>query len=388
MSSSTPDSATVTAYRANLVGNHMINVVLTIVCYELIATFRYEYEIVWQRNCLRSYPRSAFERPGVRHTAYRIHRAARGSHNHCRCYNPSLNRFVNVIYEVPALIVFGVFILLHAPDDLPRNATVFSAMRTFALLDRAYVTAAFILLLGLTSTALSLYQDNEVIHYYVDDPVLGSSCYYNYLISPSVVLNKKLTIASSLLTVATDIVAIIMTWIKTYHHVREASSIGIHAGFSTILLHYGTMYFVVLGLTNIADVILLIPSLELVNPAAVFLHSFPNIILSRFLINLRYINTAETSEIAAFSQFSPPNFRVPTLPSIIGNLGEPLAIGDERDDDADDDHEGGVNADTCKDCTRDVGHTGDNEGMSSDVDIADGQIEEVREPCASWFLRS
>ncbi|KAJ3556183.1 hypothetical protein NM688_g2161 [Phlebia brevispora] len=55
--------------------------------------------------------------------------------------------------------------------------------------------------------------------------------------------------------------------------------------------------------------------------------------LSRFLINLRQADSTDPSEAGQISQFSRPDFRVPSLPTVIGNLGEPLAYGEEDLDD-------------------------------------------------------
>ena len=50
--------------------------------------------------------------------------------------------------------------------------------------------------------------------------------------------------------------------------------------------------------------------------------------LSRFIINLGQVNSPITNEDT--SRFSLPNFRVPTMDEVIGNLGEPLDFeGDE-----------------------------------------------------------
>ena len=52
------------------------------------------------------------------------------------------------------------------------------------------------------------------------------------------------------------------------------------------------------------------------------------ILISRFLINLREAHQPEGSTSAGhFSRFSAPNFRVPTIASIVGDMGEPLAHG-------------------------------------------------------------
>ena len=55
----------------------------------------------------------------------------------------------------------------------------------------------------------------------------------------------------------------------------------------------------------------------------------PPILMNRFLINLRSIDTdpsaSANSDPAHFSRFTDPNFRVP--PSFLGNIGESLQYG-------------------------------------------------------------
>lgn len=58
--------------------------------------------------------------------------------------------------------------------------------------------------------------------------------------------------------------------------------------------------------------------------AIAFTYSIQPILVSRFLINLRRTQyTNNTTEMARESQFM-PKFRVPTLVSFQGNMGEPL----------------------------------------------------------------
>ncbi|PSS30880.1 hypothetical protein PHLCEN_2v2607, partial [Hermanssonia centrifuga] len=49
------------------------------------------------------------------------------------------------------------------------------------------------------------------------------------------------------------------------------------------------------------------------------------ILISRFLLNLRQVGSPEIDSQEAFNlQFSAPGFRVPTLASIVGNMGGDL----------------------------------------------------------------
>jgi hypothetical protein len=68
----------------------------------------------------------------------------------------------------------------------------------------------------------------------------------------------------------------------------------------------------------------------------------PPVLMNRFIINLRSIDTASSSQDSSarqhWSRFSPPNFHIPD--SFLGNIGEDLQDGYEpADDDLDGHHE-------------------------------------------------
>lgn len=67
--------------------------------------------------------------------------------------------------------------------------------------------------------------------------------------------------------------------------------------------------------------------------------SLPNILLSRFIINLRHAGSPAANSTANqhASRFSIPNLRMPTMDEVVGNLGEPLDFVEYRvEDDSDD----------------------------------------------------
>lgn len=74
--------------------------------------------------------------------------------------------------------------------------------------------------------------------------------------------------------------------------------------------------------------------------------SLSQILLSRFIINLRRVNSPEaiTATTRHPSQLSTPNFRMPTMDDVVDNLGEPLDFVEYRLDDEDDGQNVGVDA--------------------------------------------
>ncbi|KAJ3556412.1 hypothetical protein NM688_g2041 [Phlebia brevispora] len=301
MSTTASDAEIISKHKANLTYNYSATAVLAIVCYEFVLTFRHEYKLVWKRRWT----------------------GATWLFLANRCDNYRLGYFLAVIENLPGIIT-----------------AVFSTLRVFALLGRAWTPAVFTFALGLFPVALDFYQRAQATYYY--------PCFT--------------TLAGTLSTIAADITAIVITWIKTYRHVREASSVGANVGFGEALLRYGAL-------------VLLAPSLVPADPIETLTTTLPSIILSRFLINLRQINAPESGSAARFSHFSPPNFRMPSIPSIIGNLGEPLA--DNEDEVDDEDH---VIADTYEGGTGTGANSDDEVGTSGVVDIDIGEIEEVWHP--------
>ncbi|KAJ3553603.1 hypothetical protein NM688_g3519 [Phlebia brevispora] len=222
------------------------------------------------------------------------------------CHDFSLTFFISVLDALPQIIV-----------------AVFSALRIFALLGGTYMTAVFTLVLGVVPVALDLQYDAFIL-----------------LQNHRKLIYLPVDLAAVLCSIAADFIAIMITWIKTYRHVREASSLGISAGFGATLIRYGTLYFIVLFVVNLVNgLITLVPSLQLNNPTGIFLATLPNVILSRFLVNLHQVDYPDTGSTVRFSNFSIPNFRMPTILTIIGNLGEPLAIREETPDDEAHDNE-------------------------------------------------
>ncbi|KAJ3551658.1 hypothetical protein NM688_g4578 [Phlebia brevispora] len=150
--------------------------------------------------------------------------------------------------------------------------------------------------------------------------------------SPPVSLDSFNT-AGRLAVLATDCVAFTTTWVKTYRHVRQAAESGVRVGFSETLLQYGVMFFASLCLLEIT-IILVAPFSSASDTVDSFVMVIPNIVISRFLINLRQVDSLETSHNTVFSsRFSVLNFRMPSRSDIIGNLGEPLADNTQLGDD-------------------------------------------------------
>ncbi|KAJ3552708.1 hypothetical protein NM688_g4013 [Phlebia brevispora] len=311
--------ATIAAYEADLISNHLGAAVLAAACYEYMITIHHEYMFLWQRKWTLSTWLFITNRYVVLASVI-----AQGVP-------------YSAVMCVPVRIVWcqvtssALQMLQHAPTFLSechicsaavhfgRGTTAFSALRVFALLDHAYISAGCVFILALTPAVLTLYEAHYFTYYYVDGPAL-------------------VNLANVLTTIASDIAALAATWIKAYRHVREASSVGVHTGFGVTLIRYGTFYFVealcsIVCLTHVAGLVspLIYPFAALTSATNTSeITIIPNIVISRFLISLSQVNRPAPSDVSNFSRFSVSNFRIPTLPEFIDTLGEPLA--NSRDD--------------------------------------------------------
>ncbi|KAJ3553409.1 hypothetical protein NM688_g3628 [Phlebia brevispora] len=345
MSATTPDANIIGAYKADLIFAYSAMAALTIVCYEFIATFRYECELVWTRKwtgatwlflvnrysmlvtvIVEISPSSAeMSQPPPSDLSERVGEPV-GDHNSSVFCSASLGIAGSHVLQCLSFTVIqlsvGPILLLELPDIALRGVLV-----------------------GCIS------------------PSLTFCAHQSYSTS----------VAGFVSTIATDLIAIVITWIKTYRHVREASAIGASVSFSAMLLQYGSLYFIVLFVVDLAGgLILLTPSLLVTNPMSAFTIVLPNIILSRFLINLRQVNAPDSGSAAHFSRFSPQNFRMPSIPSIIGNLGEPLADNEDNFDD-----ENYVIAGPYEDGSSADVNSGKDVGTSNVMYIDSDEIEEV-----------
>ncbi|KAJ3558448.1 hypothetical protein NM688_g925 [Phlebia brevispora] len=305
MSNSAPDSRSAGVYEEDLISNYLLIAALTLFVYESLITFEHEIGIVWQRK-----------------------------------WTPATWLFLANRYLMLASLVtqvappIGQMSQLYCSDvRKPSVATTilpyaFSALRVFALLDRAYFTAGAVLFLGLAPIGVGLFLDSQAVYYNVYDPLLGrSSCVPSSVMSTSTILYPAVNIAGRLAVLAADFIAIVATWIKTYRHVEHAALTGFNVDFSAVLLQYGTLFFVSLCLLELVT-ILLIPFSRVASSLG-FVMIIPNILISRFLINLRQVDSTTTSQTVLSSRFSVLNSHASTASGMIGNLGQPLADSDQ-----------------------------------------------------------
>ncbi|KAJ3527281.1 hypothetical protein NM688_g8150 [Phlebia brevispora] len=229
------------------------------------------------------------------------------------CYTYSLVTLFSVLGLLPSIV-----------------AAVFSALRVFALLDRGYFTSIVVFLLSIVPVVTNIYGDKNLVYVYVDDPVLGCSCYFESFVPFSVDYARKQGVLC--LCASTDTLhIIIVTWTKTYQLSRGSRSLGLRS-ISTVLFRDGSIYFIALFILNALQLFLdVIPSIAILEPVSNLNQVLPSILISRFLVNLRLVDRSQDgvmSEGKSLSVLSTPNFCAPTatIDRVVGPMGESLNI--------------------------------------------------------------
>ncbi|KAJ3552777.1 hypothetical protein NM688_g3976 [Phlebia brevispora] len=339
------------AYSGSSMNDHVTYFLcpLVIICYEFTITFHHEYELFWIRRWTlvtllylanRYLMLASIIAKSMLGQALLQVTPVRGS----MILSVPL-RLTTLRFQICHISPFTFAYALNAL--LLGVGAIFTALRVFALLNRAYTISVLVLLLGLVPVALEFYGQYRAITDYVDDP--DTSCLHELVVPSEVKFCGKKRAGRHRLfgpaMILTDRQSFLWLRCATYHHVKRAASLGIRVPMSTTLLKYGILYFILLCIANVSSLLIRLPSsYSDTNTIYGILAILPNVALSRFLINLRQLNYTEHNDAARLSQISTPSFRVPSLPSI-GNLGEPLADGEEAIE-----NEVGASGEICPDC--------------------------------------
>ncbi|KAJ3556589.1 hypothetical protein NM688_g1944 [Phlebia brevispora] len=269
-----------------------------------------------------------------------------------KCNNISFEIFLCVLNNLLLIVSAGMCSvnILKAISDFRLFSTLaaFSALRVFALLGRNCLAFVLVLTLGLVPAAVDLYTIRFSSFHYVDDPVLGSSCYTKIHLPTSVLLRDRFSVglAGRICWLVSETAVLIVTWIKTFRHVQEAYRARLYAQCGEILLRdgarssslpdhgqlncssaKGSLYFASLLLLNAAELLIeQYPDFKYSDPIAAIYQAAQSILISRFLINLRLVNTRRDEELDS-SRSSVLKFLVLSVDTVVGNMGEDLDYG-------------------------------------------------------------
>lgn len=200
---------------------------------------------------------------------------------------------------------------------------LFSALRVYAMWDRNIFLFLLVILPNLVPVGTNFFAA-VVFRPVLVGPPLGQ-CMLDDPVPPKT--DEMLVHATRISVIIADALVLVLTWVKTFHTVREAARLKMKVDVTTMLLRDGTIYFFVLLAINIAIIATASTTASYISP---FLTNLTPVLISRFMLNLRELGggtpgsapDADTSE-GRFSQFSAPAFRVPSS-ALVGNLGADL----------------------------------------------------------------
>ncbi|EKM48425.1 uncharacterized protein PHACADRAFT_202831 [Phanerochaete carnosa HHB-10118-sp] len=223
------------------------------------------------------------------------------------------------------------------------QVALFSALRVFAVWDKSYVWSLITFALSMVPFATNIYNAVMMEYEFDLDLTIGAACIEQPKISAQVngicMFHVMYTTRSSL--ILADAIVLVLTWIKTFRHWRNARRLKMKASLTTCLLRDGTTYFIALLALNISQLL----TYNIFDPdsrtiLSGLITNLPPILINRFIINLRTAGSTASDYSMHMSdqrqrqsslQFTRPTGR-------LGNMGATLqdGWGDEPFDDEND----------------------------------------------------
>ncbi|KAH9840607.1 uncharacterized protein C8Q71DRAFT_904709 [Rhodofomes roseus] len=213
------------------------------------------------------------------------------------------------------IMLYTVFTLL-----LYAITPIFSTLRVYAIAGRKWHFALATFLTGMVAVASNLANAVQASLGYLVYVGPLPVCTYNAYYSESEHL--KLTIATRVCSIVSDLLVIVVTWWRTYALKREADRLHMRASLATLLLRDGTIYFVAILVLNIVHIIFVLYNGNVVY-VTIFLIPIPALLTSRFLLNLRRANEASSIDvhlITSASTADPPSFTLSSAPPELRTL--------------------------------------------------------------------
>lgn len=149
----------------------------------------------------------------------------------------------------------AIVVLTHVLNLIAFAQTaLFSALRVFAIGNRNYYLSILVFLLGIVPFATNLMLTAIAAYGYVSlPPPVGPTCYSDAPIS--VRTSNIMTYATRACLILSDVLVLIVTWIKTFGQWRSARQANVRVSLTTCLLRDGTVYFIVLLACNMAHML-------------------------------------------------------------------------------------------------------------------------------------
>ncbi|KAH9829881.1 uncharacterized protein C8Q71DRAFT_392556 [Rhodofomes roseus] len=212
---------------------------------------------------------------------------------------------------------------------------VVSSLRVYAISNRNLWLSLLTFALAMVPFATNLYNYVESSYFISDFKVLVA-CEYTQNYSDS--LGMKLLILTRVSVILADGLVLMVTW----RHLRgtlKSSRIGTNrVSLGLLLLRDGTLYFLLLLLLNVAQIIAVLDFGQNFDPIPDFIFPITCIIISRFILNLRRFSSSTGDPLESHSWTSGPDDRpghtsgVPRsyLSSIMFRSGTGRAVESER----------------------------------------------------------
>lgn len=207
----------------------------------------------------------------------------------------------------------------------------FPALRIYATWCRDWRPAIPILILSLVSPILTLYYYINSVTTVAPPPYGG--CAIDLRISSDAY--NKIIYTNRACTTASDFLMVVFTIARSLGVRNAVKKFSMNPDIVTLLLRDGSIYFAVLFVLNIAQIIV---SAEQAgnNELTFFLSPVTSILISRFLLSLREIHPSDLRERQSTGSavLSTQISAVPVSSQFIGSLGTPLWYTDSSTDDS------------------------------------------------------
>ncbi|KAJ3489253.1 hypothetical protein NLI96_g2240 [Meripilus lineatus] len=139
-------------------------------------------------------------------------------------------------------------------------------------------------------------------------------------------MNEVVSIFGRAHAIFYDALVLVLTWIKTIWIKRTCLKLGVKASLTTLLLRDGTIYFLLLLMLNVCNVVAIRFGRFGALPAIT--EVITSILISRFIINLREVyicGDRDNTTLPISTKFTSVRF----ADNIVGNLGAPLGSKEE-----------------------------------------------------------
>ncbi|KAL1941683.1 hypothetical protein VTO73DRAFT_7122 [Trametes versicolor] len=188
----------------------------------------------------------------------------------------------------------------------------FSALRAYAMSNRTWPIAILVFLLSITTACYNIYNFVKIVPINLPAPIFCiptfpgiTPTFIDQYVRPSLYdsspynANRKFstavrTTATRICLIIADALVIGVTWWRTWRFRVTAAQANVRTTFLQLLLRDGTIYFVILLILNILQIIVRITAQA--NFITTFEEPLTAILISRFLMNLREVDFAARDE--------------------------------------------------------------------------------------------